>query len=135
MAVFNFDVSQLSKKLNDIINADEVSDELLNVGAKELEKYVVGAASSHIESGDMVASIGISKVSRKKEVPYISVRPTGTDSDGKRNMEKLAHLEYGYTKKDGKMQSPRPILVPAINASEKSVENAMLKKFEELVGG
>jgi len=65
----------------------------------------------------------------KKGGYYATVRPTGKDSKGVRNMEKMVYLEYGTSK-----QSPAPTLTKAIKDSEKAVLNKMQEVFNREVG-
>ena len=57
---------------------------------------------------------------------YISVRPTGKDKKGVRNMEKMAALEFGV---DGK-QAATPVLTPAVNDAEGKVLDKMQEVFD-----
>ncbi len=92
--------------------APKMIDESMPILEKNLKKEL----AKHRRTGDMLNSVKKTKAGKNKYGHYAVVRPTGTDSKGVRNMEKLAHAEYGTSK-----QSPTPILTKAIEDSEKSV--------------
>jgi HK97 gp10 family phage protein len=79
----------------------------------------------------MLKSIKTTKTSRLKNNDgySITVRPTGKDKRGVRNMEKMVYMEYGTSK-----QSATPVLTPAIRESRESVEKKMQEVFDREVG-
>jgi hypothetical protein len=76
----------------------------------------------------MLNSVKKTKAGKNKYGYFATVRPTGVDEKGVRNMEKLAHAEYGTSK-----QVPTPILTKSIKDSETSVLNKMQEVFEREV--
>jgi len=92
-----------------------------------LERNLKKELSKHRRTGDMLDSVKKTKAGRSPKGGYFAViRPTGKDSKGVRNMEKLAHAEYGTSK-----QSPTPILTKAINDSKPAVLHKMQEVFEK----
>ena len=83
----------------------------------------------HKDSGAMNASIKPTKPKRGRDGYSVTVRPTGTDKKGVRNMEKMAYLEYGSQK-----QAATPVLSPAVRESEEAVCQKMQEVFEQEVG-
>jgi len=104
---------------------NQIAPKMLEGAVDILEKEVTKKASQHKVSGDMARSIKKTRAKAAKDGYSISVRPTGTDSKGVRNMEKMAYLEYGTSK-----QKATPVLTPAVNVSRSSVELKMQEIFE-----
>jgi len=59
---------------------------------------------------------------------YVSVRPTGVDEKGVRNMEKMAHAEFGTSK-----QTATPILSKAIADCRDECLEKMIETYKEIV--
>ena len=76
----------------------------------------------------MINSIKETKSKKGKNGWFSVVRPTGTDMNGIRNMEKMAHIEYGTSK-----QSATPILSVAVSKSQKPIAEVMQKIYNEEV--
>jgi len=93
-----------------------------------LEKNLKSELAGHKRTSDMLDSVKKTKAGKNKYGYFAVVRPTGVDSKGVRNMEKLAWLEYGSSK-----QPARPILTKAIKDSEPAVLDKMQEVFEREV--
>ena len=110
---------------------DDIAPKMLEESAPILEQNLKARAASHQKTGDMLKSIKTTKTSRLKNNDgySITVRPTGKDKRGVRNMEKMVYMEYGTSK-----QSATPVLTPAIRESRESVEKKMQEVFDREVG-
>lgn len=64
---------------------------------------------------------------------YVVVRPTGKDSKGVRNMEKMVYNEYG-THSHKHIQVPHPILPKTVAESEDAVADLMQSGLERELG-
>lgn len=113
-----------------LLDADRIIPMMLEESVPILEANVKRRASAHRVTGAMVNSIKATKASVNSRGHYISVRPTGTDSKGVRNMEKLIYNEYGTSK-----QAASPILSAAVRESEEPVVNKMQEVFNRETGG
>lgn len=109
----------------------EAAKEVLPIMEKALkEECAKHNTSKHDKTrGEMVASIQATKPKKNKYGIYSFVRPTGTDSKGVRNMEKLAYLEYG---KEG--QAATPVCTPVKNRIGAEVSKKIQKSFERQAG-
>lgn len=109
----------------------DLAKDILSAGVPILKKAVIKHASFHKKTGEMVSSIKETKAKKNKYGWYASVRPTGRDSKGTRNMEKLAYLEYGAVHHG---QPATPVLAPAVNECTEDVLEAMQEKFDRRTG-
>lgn len=102
---------------------DEAIPELLDNVKKE--------TANHKQTGDMYNSIKATKAGKSQNGGYYAtVRPTGKDSKGVRNMEKMVYLEYGTS-----AQPATPVLTKAIKDSENAVMEKMQEVFNRAIGG
>lgn len=124
-------IDEFVKKLEQLESgAEEVADKMLIAGANVLKSDLRSAAEAHKDTGAMASSIKVSKVSRKSSnEASISVRPTGKDSKGVRNMEKAGRLEYGTSK-----QAATPFIQPTVESSEAEVLKTMTEVFDNETG-
>ena len=100
---------------------------MIEAGAPILEDNMRRRAKDHSESGDMAESIRPTQVRKYGSSGFrMTVRPTGKDENGVRNMEKMCYLEYGTVH-----QNASPVISPAIAESEEAVMEAMQKVFDE----
>ena len=120
---------ELNNVLVSLENYDVVAPEMLNTSIDVVEKNLKKRLENHKKSADMIESIKSSKAKKSQYGWYAQVRPTGKDSNGVRNMEKLAYIHYGTSH-----QAPDPVLTKAINDSAVEVEERMQAKFNEIVG-
>lgn len=105
------------------LDVDRMTDEMITAAEPVMMEKLKSHAQKHRYSGEMINSIKSTGIKRNKTGKYLVVRPTGKDSKGVRNMEKMAYLEYGTYK-----QAATPVLTPAVRDAESTVEN----KFEEI---
>lgn len=125
---FEFD-SELVRQLERLGNFDEIAPKILDETVPILEKYVKSETAKHNRTKDMLNSIKKTKANKNKYGWFVTVRPTGKDRKGVRNMEKMAHAEYGTSK-----QPPTPILTKALNDARQEVTDKMQEIFNEVVG-
>ena len=127
MANFDFDFTGLLEaqiKQFDII--DEVAPKMLEKATPVLEKSLKSALQTHKQTSEMINSIKATKPHKGKLGWVSTVRPTGRDAKGTRNMEKLVYLQYGTSK-----QVATPVLESVVNSSTQSVEDIMQQVFNE----
>ena len=113
----------------DSIKVEEIAPKMLKEAAPILEQNIKSRSDLHRRSGDMADSIKTTNPKKTKDGHSISVRPTGKDRKGVRNMEKMVYLEYGTSK-----QNATPVLTPAIRESEDGVIEKMQEVFSREVG-
>ena len=143
MGKFDFEVDQdFVKKLLELSDPDEYVPQILDSAIPILEESVKSELSKHKRTSQLINSVKKTKASKSPNGGYfVCVRPTGkSDSyiDGKgvlrkykvpvRNMEILAHLEYGTSK-----QKPTPILTKAYKDSYNEVMAKMQEEFGKVV--
>ena len=130
MGKFDFTIpDDFIKQLGRLADVDRVAPKMIDESMPILVENVKIELAKHKRTGDMLDSVKKTKAGKIKNGGYYAVvRPTGKDRKGVRNMEKLAHAEYG-TKK----QAPTPILTKAIKDSEKAVLKKMKQVFEKEV--
>ena len=131
MAKFDFQMDEeLQRQLEKAENFDEIAISMIKAGTPILEKNIIAELKKHRRTGDMINSVKRTKIGNraKNGAYYVVVRPTGKDRNGARNMEKLAHAEYGTSK-----QSATPILSKALEDSEEAVNRAMQEAFDKAV--
>lgn len=131
MGKFDFEISpDFIKQLGRLADVDRLAPKMIDEAIPILLDNVKSETAQHKQTGDMYKSIKPTKAkATKKGGYYASVRPTGEDSKGVRNMEKMVYLEYG-TKK----QSATPVLTKALRDSENAVMKKMQEVFEREVG-
>lgn len=129
MGKFDFQISpEFIKQLGNLADVDRVAPQMIDEAMPILESNLKKELSKHKRTGDMLNSVKKTKAGKNKYGYFATVRPTGVDEKGVRNMEKLAHAEYGTSK-----QVPTPILTKSIKDSETSVLNKMQEVFEREV--
>ena len=126
---FQFD-TDLTKQLERLSNFDEMVPKVIDGSIPILERKVKSEAAKHRLTGDMLESIKSTKAAKNEYGWFATVRPTGKDRNGTRNMEKMAHAEFGTSN-----QPPTPILTKAINDAEPEVREKMQEIFNEVVNG
>lgn len=118
----------LLKELNSL-DIDRIAPAMLEEAVPILEKNVKNTASLHKDTGEMQNSIKPTKSKRTGDGYSITVRPTGRDKKGIRNMEKACYLEFGTSK-----QEATPVISPAVRESEEAVAKKMQEVFDREVG-
>lgn len=131
MARFQVDgLEEIINKLEGISDYDEIAPELINNSLEPLEKEVKNRLNKHNKSGDLAKSVKKQKAQKNQYGWYGRVLPSGKDSNGVRNMEKLAYLEYGTSH-----QPATPVITPAVNHALSDIGEQMQEKYNEIVGG
>lgn len=116
-------------------NTDEICMQALEDAKGIAESELKAECSKHHISkrdptrGQMAASIRATKPKKNSYGIYSFVRPTGTDTKGVRNMEKLTYLEYGREGQPG-----TPVCHPAANRIEPKVAKIIQKTIERKTG-
>jgi len=143
MGKFDFEIDQdFVKKLEELSNPDEYIPQILDATIPILELSVKSELSKHRRTSQLVNSVKKTKASKSPNGGYfVCVRPTGKsdtylDSKGVlrkykvplRNMEILAHLEYGTSK-----QTPKPIMTKAYKDSQSAVMTKLQEEFSKVV--
>ena len=114
----------LIAELGEIARA-QVAREMLRESAPILVTEMKAKAAAHQETGDMVESIKADPPIATSDGISCVVSAKGTGSNGTRNAEKMAYLEYGTYK-----QKATPVVTPAANAAEPKVHAKMQQVFE-----
>lgn len=139
---FEFD-TELVRQLERLENFDEIAPRILDESVPILERHVKRELANHRRTSTLLNSVKKTKANKNRYGWFVTVRPTGTSKiymDDKgvirkrkkpvRNMEILAHAEYGTSK-----QSPVPILTKALNDARQEVTDKMQEIFNEVVEG
>jgi len=130
MGKFDFEFDpELVRQLERLENFDEIAPKILDGAVPILERSVNKEVSKHKITGDLAGSIKKTKANKNQYGWFVTVRPTGKDRKGVRNMEKLVYAEYGTSQ-----QSPTPIITKALNDARSEVENKMQEIFNEVIG-
>jgi len=127
MAKFSYSPpADFLKQLGRLAEIDKVAPMMVNESIPIVRNKLQKEVAYHVRTGDLQASIVATKSKKLKSgSQYACAMPTGTDSKGVRNMEKLAYLEYGTSK-----QNAKPILSTVMGDSEGSVNNKMSEVFK-----
>lgn len=121
----------LEKQLSAIEDiADDVADEMIDSATpilkEELKKCIRQVTTEEYSTGKLAESIIATKSKVNGYGHFAAVMPTGKDSKGVRNGEKMAYLEFGTSK-----QNAKPILGKAIARAKPECEKTMQEKFDE----
>lgn len=121
----------LEKELNKIADGERIACEAIDAAAptleKTLENEIKSVTTQEYSTGDLAKSIKATKAKVNRYGCFAAVKPTGTDSKGVRNGEKMAYMEYGTSK-----QEPKPVLRKVISKSEKECLDLMQRKYDEV---
>lgn len=118
------EIDSLMKDLS-ILDFSMLAPKMLEEAAPIVKGNIERRSAAHHDSGAMEGSIQPKKVARGAAGYQISIRPTGKDSKGVRNMEKMCYLEYGTAK-----QAATPVMGPAVAESEEPVYEKMQEVFD-----
>ena len=144
MGKFDFEIDPaFLRSLGKLADVDKCAPKMVNAAIPILERQVKSELAKHRRTGTMIDSVKKTRAKKAKTGAYIAtVRPTcmatqyisekGELKDRKepvRNMEILAHMEYG-TKK----QPATPILTKALNDCKGECERAMAEVFKQEMG-
>lgn len=127
MANFDFDFAELfEKQMEQLDVIDEIAPKMLESATPILQKNLTMELQSHTQTAQMVNSIKATKPKKGKTGWTSTVRPTGKDKKGVRNMEKLVYLQYGTSK-----QAATPVLEAVVNKSTIPVADALQETFNK----
>lgn len=144
MGKFDFEIDPaFLRSLGKLSDVDKYAPKMVDAATPILQRSIKAALQGHRRTGLMVDSIKRTRTKKAKNGAYLAtVRPTGlsrvyVDKKGKirkrktpvRNMEILAHLEYGT-----KRQAPTPLLTKAVNDCRAECEAAMTEVFRRESG-
>ena len=144
MGKFDFEIDPVFlRSLGKLAEVENYAPQMIDAATPILEKNIKSALAGHRRTGTMVNSVKRTRAKKAKNGSYLAtVRPTGMsrkyiDKHGKvkkrktpvRNMEILAHLEYGT-----KNQAPTPLLTKAVNDCRAECESAMAEVFRRESG-
>lgn len=114
------------KQLGKLAKIDEIAPKMVEESVPIVQRNLIRELAWHVDTGELQESIKNTPVKKWKDGGvYAVARPTGTDSKGVRNMEKLAYMEYGTSK-----QNAKPVMSTVIGDSEGSVQNKMSEVFK-----
>lgn len=128
MGVFDMDIPDDLLGLEALLDG-ELGKEMVDAALPVLEKHVKSGYASHNRTGQLAGSLKIRKARRSGDGYYGYVAPDGVRSDGKRNGEIAAYLEYGTGR-----QPSTPVVNPAVRAAEPEVTAKMQEVFDRKVG-
>ena len=129
MGKFDFNVPQeFIDKLERMQDSDVTTKKILKATVPILKRQVKKECEKHARTRSMVDSVDATNVKKNKIGWYVSVRPTGVDEKGVRNMEKMAHAEFGTSK-----QTATPILSKAIADCRDECLEKMIETYKEIV--
>ena len=121
------DVAKKLKELGEDVSG-QLGQEMLDEGAKIIEfnwvKYIKN--HKHIDTGEMVNSVGVAKKTKTKK--FRDIYPQGKDSKGVRNAEKAFIAHYG---KSGQLGTRFVDEAEANSAAECAA--AMQRKLDEYI--
>lgn len=121
----------LEKELDKVADADMIACKAIDAATPTLEKTlkneIKSVTTQEYSTGDLAKSIKATEAKVNRYGCFAAVKPTGTDSKGVRNGEKMAYMEYGTSK-----QEPKPVLRKVINKSEKECLDIMQRKYDEV---
>ena len=136
MSIFEMSgIDDLMKQLENLSRStDEITEKMINSARPILEsnvkKNVRKQANRGYATGELAESIEASKVEHNAFGCYSVIRPTGKDSKGVRNGEKLAYLEYGVPGRE----IPHPVIARSVNESETDCLKEMQRIFDQETG-
>ena len=121
------DVAKKLKELGEDVSG-QLGQEMLDEGAKIIEFNWIKSIKNHkhIDTGDMVNSVGVAKKTKTKK--FRDIYPQGKDSKGVRNAEKAFIAHYG---KSGQLGTRFVDEAEANSAAECAA--AMHRKLDEYI--
>ena len=139
MGKFDFTVSEdFLKTLGKLSDIDKVAPQMISEALPTCSEYLrrgIESADHPYSKGQMVKSIQEGKPSQERNGAWKGVtRPTGKDSKGVRNMEKLAYYEYGTSHHGVKHQPARPIMDRIKNDASLPAQEKMAEVFKREMG-
>lgn len=135
MAIFDFDMPDDLEKTLNMLSDESLGIKAVKKAAPIVENAMKEELSKHHRAekdptyGEMVESVKATEPKINEYGVFSFVRPTGTDTKGVRNMEKLAYLEYGTARQVG-----TPVMGKISDSVEKEVSETMQKVIEQEAG-
>ncbi len=111
-----------SEKANEL--AKKAVDKASPILEESLRAKISTVTTRGYSTGTLAASISSTKAKVNDRGVFAAVRPTGRDSKGVRNAEKLAYLEYGTSR-----QAARPVR----GAATAAVEGECVSVIEKVI--
>ena len=107
---------------------DRIADDCLNEASPTLKDSLSSTIRSKVANGtgELAGSIAATKAKKNAYGHFVAVRPVGSGSNGVRNGEKLAYLEYGTSHSDAK-----PCMAEAVAKAEPQIQSTIQKRFEQ----
>jgi HK97 gp10 family phage protein len=127
MAKFSYNPpGDFLKQLGKLSQIDEIAPQMIDEALPAMEDKLIKELAWHVDTGELQSSVKRTKAKKVKGGGFYAVaRPTGEDSKGVRNMEKLAYLEYGTSK-----QRAKPLMTRVVEESESAVQSKMREVFK-----
>ena len=121
----------LNRILEKGVKIDQIAKKAVDQAAPilqgSLSSKIAGAASRGYATGELAGSIKASKARKNDRGVFAVVGPSGTDSKGMRNGEKLAYLEYGTSRG----QAAHPVRASAASSAEAQCKSVMERIVHE----
>ena len=124
-------------------NVDQIATQILEETAPILERYIKAECRNHRRTGELEDSVNKSKSFKNARGYFITVRPTGyskkyktvngrtgTRKEKVRNMEIMAHIEYGTSN-----QEATPVMTKGLKDAEPEVRAKMQEMYNRMVNG
>lgn len=127
MASIEFETSELDALLRKLDDPEEIGRKMIEAATPDVKEALVSRAP--VESGSMKRSIKASPIMRRNGGLFRTIRPTGVDSKGVRNMEKAAYHNYGTNKQPGS-----GFIEAAASAARGQAEKTMQEVLNKEVG-
>jgi len=137
MGKFDFEIDPgFLRQLGRMADVEKIAPKMIDEAMPILERHVKSELAKHRRTGDMLGSVKKTRSKKNSAGNYYAVvRPTGKNREGVRNMEVLAHLEFGHNRKDGTKSPPTKILSQAIEDSREAVYDKMQEVYSREIGG
>lgn len=128
-------IDDIMKELETLGDIDAVAPKMINAAApvliKSMKKNISKATNRGYATGELEASIRATNARQNIYGYFSAVGPTGSDSKGVRNAEKMVYLEYGVSGK----QEAHPVMAKTLHESEEEVIDVMQSIFNAEVRG
>lgn len=127
MAIFEFDFSGVEAMMTKLDNVDGIAKAMIEAATP----VVAGALQSSLprDTGQMAGSVTPSGVLRRNDGYFRTIRPTGVNDRGIRNMEVAAWQNYGTM-----FTPPRNFIQAAVASSSASAIAIMQETFNNMTG-
>lgn len=130
----------LDKMLGKLAHPEAMAIRAVDAAVPVIEKNLkagIASAANRVDgrgrpysTGELAASVEATDARENAYGVFSAVRPTGVDSKGMRNAEKMAYLEYGVASHG---QAPRPVRQKVIQESEAECVKIMQDVIDKAV--